>query len=869
MHGALNEFGCARCATSASTLGSRGTSASARAAAANGARPFPMPGAPTQWSRDRKFDVEHLSLELAVDPAAKRIAGTATHVVRPFQGDLDAVEFDCCELDVSKVTANGRSCRFALDAGKLRATLPSRAPKGKRLRIAIEYSGTPRRGIYFTGPDEHRPGRQTMVWTQGQDEDSRFWFPCFDFPNEKQTTEVRATVPAGMRALSNGKLVAHRRNARAGTETWHWKLEVPHVAYLVTLVVGEFEVFETKWKGVPVTYWAPKGRLADVRRTLARTPRMLSLFSSKTGFPYPYAQYAQVFVQDFIFGGMENTTATTLTDTAILDADAAKEVWMDGLVAHELGHQWFGDLVTCRDWSQGWLNEGFATFMEAVWKREQGGEDEVAYYRMGEQQAYLDEDGGSYRRAIVCRTWHDPIEVFDRHLYQKGACVLAMLERELGEDLFWASIRNYLRRHAWGSVVTDDLRRAIEETSGRNLEWFFDQWVFHGGHPELDVSWSEEKGSVTVRVAQKQRTDEMTPLFRFGVDVRVVTERGKVERRLEVTEAAHTFVIAVPGKVKWVAFDPGANLLFSGKVSQSDFQWASCLAGDEDGAPRVRAVRALGESGTPPCVRALGKALASDALWFVRAEAARALGSVRGEAARDALIANAGAKDPRVRASVASSLGAFRGDEKAASALAGMLHARERSPGTLFDAAAALGRTRSPSAHGRLVAQLGRTSWNDYARRGAAAGLGELAQDEAIPILLAETAPDRPDLVRASAAAALGKLGRDKESDKRLIRERLEDFVRSGHMRVQLVSIAALGDRRDPKALETLHAQAARDLDGRVKRQAKVAAQAISAGSDRPEELRRLRDEVDRLRDEHRKVLDRLEKIERPARRKK
>lgn len=864
MHGALSEFGCARCAASASR--ERGTSHDSvhvAAAAGNGWKPFALPGSPTQWSRDRKFDVEHLLLEIGVDPAAKRIRGTATHTVRPFLDGLDVVELDCCELEVSKVTANGRACAFSLDGGKLRAKLRTPAPKGRPLRLAITYSGTPRRGIYFTGPEDHLPGRQTMVWTQGQDEDSRFWFPCFDFPNEKQTTEVVATVPAGMRALSNGRLVAHRRAAGKGTETWHWKLEVPHVSYLVTLVVGDFEVFETKWRGIPVTYWSPKGRMADVRRTLARTPRMLSHFSAKTGFPYPYAQYAQVFVQDFIFGGMENTTATTLTDTAILDGDAAKEVWMDGLVAHELGHQWFGDLVTCRDWSQGWLNEGFATFMETVWKREQDGEDEVAYYRMGEQAAYLDEDSGSYRRPIVCRTWNDPIEVFDRHLYQKGACVLHMLSRELGEDLFWKSVRHYLEKHAWGSVVTDDLRRAIEETTGRNLEWFFDQWVFHGGHPELDVSWSEEKGSVTVRVAQKQRTDDMTPLFRFGLDVRVVTERGKVERTFEVTEAAHSFVIPVPGKVKWVAFDPGAHLLHAGKVSQSDFQWAQCLEGESDGASRVRAVRALGESGTPPAVRALARALAKDALWFVRAEAARALGTVRSEAAREALVGQTAAKDPRVRSAVASALGAFRHDEKAAEALAGMLHARERSPSTLFDAAAALGRTRSASAHERLVAQLGRTSWNDMARRGAAAGLGELGSDDAIPVLLAETGPDRPDLVRASAAAALGKLGRDKETDRRVIRERLEEFVLSGHLRVQLTSISALADRRDPKALGALHTQAARDLDGRVKRQARIAASAISTGLDRGDDVRRLREELDRLRVEQRKTLDRLEKLER------
>jgi aminopeptidase N len=852
MHGLLSEFGCRRCGET-----------SALRAAAGGWKPFPLPGAPVQWSRDRTFDVEHLRIDLEVSPDERRIDGTATHTIRPFLEGLTTVELDCQELTVTRVVVNRKACRYVVDGGKLRITLPAEAKKGRPLEVAVDYRGSPRRGLYFTGPDEHRPHRQVMVWTQGQDEDSRFWFPCFDFPNEKQTTEVVATVPAGMKALSNGRLLSHRKDARDGTETWHWRLEVPHVAYLVTLVVGDFEVLETKWKGLPVTYWAPRGRMPDVKRTLERTPRMLAHFSEKTGFAYPYPQYAQVFVQDFIFGGMENTSATTLTDTAIVDSDSAPEVWMDGLVAHELGHQWFGDLVTCRDWSQGWLNEGFATYMETVWKRELDGLDEEAYYRMGEQAAYFDEDGRSYRRPIVCRTFHEPIEVFDRHLYQKGACVLHMLTQELGDELFWTAIAHYLKKHAWGSVVTDDLRRAIEDVSGRNLEWFFDQWVFHGGHPELDVSWTEEKGAVVLKVRQTQKKDDMTPVFRFHLDVRVQTERGSVTRRVEVKDAAQTFVIDVAGKVKWVALDPGAHLLHTGKFTQSDQQWVACLAGDPDAATRVRASRALGESAVPAAVEALGRAVRKDELWFVRAEAARALGSVRSEGARDRLLAAREDEDPRVRAAVAGALGSFRHDEKAAAGLVEMLHEGERSPSTLLEGAVALGRTRLSTAYDKLVSQLSRPSWNDMARRGAAAGLGELGRDEAIPVLLAELAPDRPDVLRASSAMALGKLGKDKDSEKETIRDRLEDLVRGGHLRVQMAAISALAERRDPKCLGTLHEQAVRDLDGRVKRAAKVAASGIAAGVDRGDDVRRLRDELDKVRDEHRKALDRLEKLER------
>jgi aminopeptidase N len=851
MHGHLAEFACR----------SSSLAECARESGPNW-KPFPLPGAPMRWSRDRKFDVRHVKIEIAVDPAKKRIAGTVTHTVRPFQDGLTSVDFDCAELTVRRVTARGRKCGHRVEDGKLFVTLPSPARKDRDLDIAVDYEGSPRRGLYFIAPDADRPDKRVEVWSQGQDEDSRFWFPCVDYPNEKQTTEVIVTVPAGMKALSNGRMLKRTKNARRGTETFHWRLDFPHVAYLVTLVVGRFEIFETKWRGVPVTYWAPQGRMADVKRTLGRTPRMMSHFSAKTGVPYPYPQYAQVFVQDFIFGGMENTSATTLTDTAIVDRASEPEVWMDSLVAHELAHQWFGDLVTCRDWSHGWLNEGFATFMETVWKRAAEGDDESAYYRMGEQEAYLAEDAKSYRRAIVWKRYHDPIEIFDRHLYQKGACVLHMLEQELGEDVFWHCIRTYLERHAKGSVVTDDLRRAIEDVTGRNMEWFFDQWVMKGGHPDLVVSVKPGKGAVTLRFDQRQPVDELTPKFRFKVDVRVETIRGPVARTLEVTDSPQSFEIPVRGPLKWVAVDPGAHILHSGKVEQPEGAWIAALGHDRDGATRVRAARALVETATPAAVRALAQSLRGDKLWFVRAEAASALGHVRGAAARDALVRCISDADPRVRRSIAGALGAFRGDAKAAAALAGVLASPKSTPILLHDAALALGRTRAADARERLVAQMARGSWNEMARRGAIAGLGELADDRALPIVLAETAATRTDLVRASAAGALAKLGRDKDSDRDTVRERLEDLLRTALLRTQLTAVGVLAERREDRSLGALARQADRDLDGRVKRTCKVAAQAISTGRDRGDDVKRLREELGRVDDENKKLRDRIERLE-------
>jgi len=310
-----------------------------------------------------------------------------------------------------------------------------------------------------------------------------------------------------------------------------------------------------------------------------------------------------------------------------------------------------------------------------------------------------------------------------------------------------------------------------------------------GGHPDLAVSVKPGKDSVAIRFEQKQQVDEMTSRFRFKVGVRVETASGRVEQLLEVKDSPQTFEIPVKGKVKWVAVDPGAHLLHSGKFEQSEEAWTLALAGDKDGATRVRAARALTENATPGAVTALAKALGEDKLWFVRGEAAAALAKIKGEAARDALVAATGQGDPRVRRAVAGALGAFRGDDKAAAALASMLGASEKFPGVLQEAAVALGRTRTAGAYDRLVEQLARESWNDLARRGALVGLGELADDRALPTVLADTSPDRAEGVRAAATMALAKLGRDKDSDRDAVRERLESLVQSGLLRAQMTAV--------------------------------------------------------------------------------
>jgi len=831
-------------------------------------RPFPLPGTRELWSRDRKADVRHTRLEIALDFRRRRVSGTATHRFVPILDGLSSIEFDCEELRVRRVRLKGRRAplRFTHSDGVLSVRFPRPLRAGRAAEVSVEYQGSPRRGLYFCAPDEHRPDRLVQAWTQGQDEDARFWFPCYDYPNEKATTEVIATVPAAMTAISNGRLVRRTVDRRRGTATFHWRQAIPHVSYLVTLVAGEFEAIRQRWREVPMTVWAPPGRAADARRACGKTPRMMEFFSRFTGAPYPYEKYDQVFVQDFIFGGMENTTATTLTDTALLDRRSFLDVSMDGLVAHELAHQWFGDLLTCRDWSHAWLNEGFATYFDALFREHDLGRDEYLFYILSYRDNYLSEDGGHYRRSIVTKTYRDPVEIFDRHLYEKGALVLHMLRGVLGDDLFRRAIRLYVARHREGSVETVDLRRACEEVSGRDLGPFFDQWVFRGGHPDLKASfaWDEKRKTATVTVKQVQGTDDDTPAtFRMPISIAFHLGRGRVETlRAELRDREHAFEMRLPSRPRFVNLDPGMGILKTLDFAPPREMLAAQLADDPDLVGRVHAAGCLGKDASPDAVDALARCLGREReFWGVRAAAAAALGKARTAPARDALVRALRGRHPKIRRAAVRALGEWQGDAAAAAALHALASKGDPSCVVEAESLAALGKTRSPRAFDLLAeAYEGRPAWNEILRAGALAGLAALRDARGVAKARDGARPERHNALRAAAVPALAKLADAKDAPKKEIAEELVRLVDDGWLRVRLAACGAVAELGEDAALPALARAAEHDLDGRVRRTAAEAAKRIREGKDKGDEVRRLRQEMDELREDLRKVRDEVRK---------
>jgi aminopeptidase N len=646
--------------------------------------------------------------------------------------------------------------------------------------------------------------------------------------------------------------------------------DVPHPAYLVTLTASEFEVVEDgDADGVPVQYVGPKGTAADLRRAFGRTPAMIRHFAEKIGVPYPYAKYATVAIHDFTWGGMENTSATTMTDALLHDERAHPDFVeaADGITAHELAHQWFGDLVTCREWSHGWLNESFATYFDALWIEHDRGYDDYRYEITQDAKAYLEEDAQDYRRPMVQATFHGPIDVFDRHLYERGGVILDMLRWLLGDDAWWAAIHHYVTTHAGGDAVTAELQRAIELATGRNVDWFFDQWVWKGGHPEFKATyaWDAQHRLATIKLSQTQKPDgALTSIYRTPLDIAAMTRRGLQTFRVEVTEADHTFVLPLDSEPRYVAIDPASRVLKTLDFAPGEAQLKARLTEDPEAVGRIEAAKGLAKLASPAAIEALrGALLNASELRYVRAEVAAALGATKAEAARDALIEAIDAEPSQVRRAACTALGNFR-DEAAARTLQTRLAGRgDRSYYVQSAAASALGQTRRPRAYDALHRILGRPAHNDVITAAALAGLAALRDPRAVDTLLDWTAWGRHQTARRAATDALGRLGPFAEDATRLrVRERLEELLDDRSMRTQLAAAGALATLGDARASGALNATAGRTLEGRLTRSARVAARTLGQKSDKGEEVKSLRTDFEKLQQENQSLKDRLTNLE-------
>ncbi len=846
----------------------------------DGHRAFALPGARLQYGPDKLVEVEHIDLFLEPDLDARRLDGVCTTTVRAYDEPVTRLELSAVDLHVTRVEHDGTPLAFVSRDGTLEIAFDPAIAPGERCTFAVTYRTTdPRHGLFFIAPTPEYPEKIAHAWTQSQDENARYWFPCFDYPHAKQSTSTTVRVPKGLFALANGALIERKDDGDRTLYTY--RQEVPHSTYLMTLVVGPFVEIEQGTAGarkVPVLYYVLPGREADGERAFGNTPRMIELFEERIGTPYPYARYSQIAVSDFIFGGMENTSATTQTDRTLHDAVAHLDFSSDPLVSHELAHQWFGDLLTCRDWAHAWLNEGFATYFECVWREADLGYDEYLYDVFGCVARYLDEDGSRYRRPIVCNRFRDPIELFDRHLYEKGGAVLHMLRGTLGEARFWRSIRHYVAQNARRNVETIDLVRAIEEATGRNLRGFFDQWVLRGGHPELEigVSWDAARKAATVTIDQKQKIDDEHPAYAFDLELGFVDRvdaaprsdfgagplEGERRMRVRIERAHETITVPLDSEPKLVRVDPGAVILGSVVYKLGVDFAAATLQGDPDPVARIRAARELAKDGAPRARAALREAFAHDPFWGVLEDAASALARTKAPWAREMLVGALGHTHPKVRRAVAAALGGFRDAETASALLESAQH--DASYFVRAAALASLGRTRDPRAFEVLHRVVQAHSWNGIVEGGAARGLAELADPRALDPLIEATRLGRDEGLRRVAVVALARCGELLVEARTRVVDRLVELLDDPMFLVQLAAISATESLEDPRVLPTLDRLSASGFDGRVRRDAMEAALRVRESQKVPAQVSALRTDLDALREDQRKLQEKIEALSRP-----
>jgi aminopeptidase N len=774
--------------------------------------PFVKAGTPRQRERIRFFDVKHIKAKLVVDTANHQLSGVVTHTISPLHPLLTEVELDCGpELKITKVSVgtSAAACAFGVKERKLTIKLDRSYSPADTLDVAVEYSGKPSRGLYFVEPAAGYPNKMLSFWTQGESEDTRCWLPCYDYPNERATSEMIITVPKPLFVLSNGVLV--EKDDSGATTTYHWKMDVPHVSYLISLAGAEFAVYHDRVGTLPLDYYVGKHvDEATARRFMGNTPKMIRFFGEKTGQPYPYNKYAQVCVPDFVAGGMENITATTMTDSVLVDEIAALEGDADSLVAHELAHQWFGDYLTGKDWSHIWLNEGFATYFAAIFTESHKGDD---VFRLEMHQTAGGYQGGDRfsRRALVEERYRSSEDMFDGVTYSKGACVLHVLRGLVGEAAWWKGIRQYVAAHKLQLVETDDFRRAMEAASGKDLKWFFDQWVYKAGHPELKVRWHYEDADKTVRVhvQQTQALDEQTPLFRLPTTLEITdSSDGPRVVPIVIDGRSHEFVIPCPARPRMVEIDPRGWLLKEINFAKSDeenlfqLEHAACVLG------RLSAAEALikkAKSNTK-IAEALAHAWKREKASFTRHELFAILCN-GAEVFRPALIEGASDHEPRVRAAAIEGLARLRRTEKSEA----VLRAAWNDPGQPYISrkAALRGLVRWKVKDASDLIEKGlKITAGDHAIAAVALELAlQTPGARALELAALYSKHGHPAVLRTTAIGAFGRLAKGDPALEATLIERCDDPDRT----VRLIAWMAVRQLKLKKALPVLEARLGRD----------------------------------------------------------
>jgi aminopeptidase N len=653
-----------------------------------------------------------------------------------------------------------------------------------------------------------------------------------------------------MVVLSNGRKMSEEKSG--GLVAVRWLQDKPHANYLLALVAGHLQKLEDHHRDVPLGFWTVPSDAPQAATTFAGTRDMMAFFEQETGVPYPWARYDQVCVADFTAGGMENTTLTVLNTYTLFRPETENLRTSQGLIAHELSHQWFGDLVTCKDWGQLWLNEGFATYYEELYDEHKNGRDEFLY-RMWEGAKSITGQLND-PRPIVSRDFKNPDEMFDWRSYGKGGWVLHMLRHQLGPDLYRRCIKTYLERHAYGSVTTEDLNNVIEELSGRSFDQFFDQWVYHAGTPRLeaDYSWDEVSKQARLTLRQTQAVTDKVLLFQLPLTVRFQCGGSTVDRQILVKEKSEDFHFQLSQAPETVRLDPDVTVLAQITFRPSGPMLEAQLKNELDVVGRLLAIEQLQSRKDPETVARLQRVLNSDRFRGVRIEAANALGAIHTGEARAALLASMKQTDAQVRQAVVAAVGRFYEEDTLAAVL--RVTDEEKNPDIKAGAIQALGAWARPETRQVILKNLQSTSYQERLADAAIRAMRRQLDPQYFEPLLETLRRHDQDWPRHTFAAgldAVAVLARG-QSNATVALEFVSRHTTDRRQPVRLAAITALGTIEDPRALPVLETFTAAAADSPEHKAAEKAIEAIRAARKPVVELGDLRREVGELQKQNR-----------------
>ena len=595
---------------------------------------------PYQASQTKQFDLIHTKLEVNFDWEKKYLNGRATISLKPHAYAQDSLVLDAKGFEVKSIKRDQKDLDFIYDSLTLHIALGEFVEPGQKVVLDIVYVAKPDelkliksgyaaikddKGLYFINPDGADKDKPKQIWTQGETEASSCWFPTIDTPNQKMTQELYITIDTNYTVLSNGEHVYTIENGD-GTKTSYWKQDKVHAPYLAMMAIGEFSEVKDTWKGINVNYYVEKDYEKYARDIFGNTPEMLTFFSDILDYPYPWDKYSQVVVRDYVSGAMENTSASIfmeqlqMTDRELLDKD------FETVIAHELFHHWFGDLVTCESWSNLPLNESFANYSEYLWLEHKYGLDEAERHRLDEMISYFDE-AESKREPLIRFHYGHRMEMFDRHSYNKGGLILHMLREELGSEVFFRGLNIYLKQNEYAEVEVHQLRIAFEQVSGRDLNWFFNQWFMSPGHPELSVATDYKNGITTVRIDQLQNTDyhdstglKSNALYRLPTSIALYIGDRQILREIVIDSISQSFKFNLGRKPDAVVLDPERVLLADIQEELSFSAYKLMLTPKKSWRIRYKAIEAIGQYLEANEVEKIMMVAINDSSWVIRKE---------------------------------------------------------------------------------------------------------------------------------------------------------------------------------------------------------------------------------------------------------